>query len=203
MKNDPKDAYRALLLDPRWRIRRQQVLEAKGRKCEGCGSVSRLEVHHGFYVSGRMPWDYPDSALHVLCHDCHKDEHQEPVQQGEFPSTAPLVRSLASDMVMPKKPWDPRKALWEIAQSRSNSKATATALMAVLAWVWFTRGIHDLAIVNQVASKIGGMSNPYAYLQPGGKALEALIGTAAVDRAETERAENNEADRQAGLGRRS
>lgn len=102
---------------------------------------------------------------------------------------------------MSKKPFDPRAKLWEIAKSRSSSKADATALMQVVCWLWFKRGIQDLAIANQVAAVIGGMKNPYAYLQPGGVALESLIGARAVERAGDEKAEHDADDRAAGLSR--
>lgn len=198
MKNDPKEAYRTLLLDPRWRIRRQQVLEAKGRRCEDCGSTERLEVHHGYYRRGRAPWDYPDSALHVLCSGCHGDQHRE----DELPPMVPVIRSIAAGMELAKPPRDWRPKLWEIAQARATSKADSTALMKVLSWLWFTRGIHDLSIMNRVASAITGMANPYAYLQPGGVALESLIGARAVERAEDEQEENRRQDNIHGLGRK-
>jgi hypothetical protein len=193
-----RDAYRGLLLDPRWRTRRQEILERKGRRCEDCGSQGPLEVHHGYYRAGRAPWDYPDSAFHVLCTECHGDEHRG----GPLTPTAPLVRSLAAQLAMPRVERDPRARLWEIARSRASSKAQASELMAVISWLWFKRGIHDLVIVNAVASKIGGMTNPYAFLQPGGRALESLIGARAVERAQDEQHQHQAEDETAGLGRR-
>jgi hypothetical protein len=36
-----------------------------------------LQVHHKYYIQGKHPWEYLDSALITLCPDCHKKEHQE------------------------------------------------------------------------------------------------------------------------------
>lgn len=65
--------YAEKLKDPRWQKKRLQVLEAAGWECVNCGSGTKtLHVHHGYYMRGREPWDYPDTALHCLCEDCHK-----------------------------------------------------------------------------------------------------------------------------------
>lgn len=64
--------YAEKLKDPRWQRRRLEILEAGGWKCSECGDAkSTLHVHHGTYVKGRDPWDYPDDFLRVLCESCH------------------------------------------------------------------------------------------------------------------------------------
>ena len=44
-----------------------------------------LQVHHTYYVQGKWPWEYLDSALITLCPDCHKKEHQN--------NTIPILNS--------------------------------------------------------------------------------------------------------------
>lgn len=68
-----RKSYSDLLKDPRWQRKRLAILEAAGWKCRGCGEGSKqLHVHHGYYERGRMPWDYEDGTLWVLCVDCHE-----------------------------------------------------------------------------------------------------------------------------------
>ncbi len=43
--------------------------------CERCGDADKtLNVHHAYYETGLMPWEYPDESLHCLCEPCHKTE---------------------------------------------------------------------------------------------------------------------------------
>lgn len=39
--------------------------------------ASDFQVHHKYYISNRLPWDYPDSALEALCRDCHRLAHEK------------------------------------------------------------------------------------------------------------------------------
>jgi hypothetical protein len=34
-------------------------------------------VHHTYYIQGRLAWEYPDEDLILLCHKCHLKFHQE------------------------------------------------------------------------------------------------------------------------------
>ena len=48
-----------------------------------------LNVHHKYYSSGRMAWQYKNEALITLCTNCHKEEHLKnkiPIynEKGEF-----------------------------------------------------------------------------------------------------------------------
>ncbi|WP_033960415.1 hypothetical protein [Psychroserpens jangbogonensis] len=48
-----------------------------------------LNVHHKYYNSGKMAWEYDNEALTTLCASCHKEEHLKnkiPVynEKGEF-----------------------------------------------------------------------------------------------------------------------
>ena len=77
--------YTALLQRPEWKAKRWQLLAKAGFQCQRiCWSGDRcetmgenLEVHHIRYISGRLPWQYPDSMLRVLCRDCHEIEQHE------------------------------------------------------------------------------------------------------------------------------
>lgn len=33
-------------------------------------------VHHKHYVLGRLPWEYSDDELMLVCHTCHKEIHE-------------------------------------------------------------------------------------------------------------------------------
>lgn len=66
--------YGEQLLDPRWQRKRLEVLNRAGFKCEECGDITTtLHVHHRYYVSHRMAWEYPDFCFQCLCKNCHED----------------------------------------------------------------------------------------------------------------------------------
>lgn len=65
--------YAQKLLDPRWQKMRLQVLERDEFSCTSCGdSEKTLFVHHGYYIFGNEPWDYPLDCFHTVCEDCHR-----------------------------------------------------------------------------------------------------------------------------------
>ena len=46
-------------------------------KCMSCGSQDdTLNVHHYYYIDGKMIWEYPDELLITLCKFCHNDWHK-------------------------------------------------------------------------------------------------------------------------------
>jgi len=68
-----KVPYWQKLQDPRWQKKRLEIFERDRFECRGCNSKEKmLTVHHSYYVSGRMPWNYPDGTLITLCNNCHK-----------------------------------------------------------------------------------------------------------------------------------
>lgn len=74
--------YEEKLSDPRWKMKREKILDRDGHKCQWCGRTDRLQVHHKYYMKypdGRFaePWDYPDDKLITLCEDCHRKWHQK------------------------------------------------------------------------------------------------------------------------------
>lgn len=67
--------YENLLKDKRWKEFRLKVLSERGSKCECCGGTDVLQIHHTFYISGKMPWEYDIKDMRVLCKKCHQRIH--------------------------------------------------------------------------------------------------------------------------------
>lgn len=73
--------YKSKLKDPRWQAKRARILARDGCACLRCGdSESLLHVHHGYYVFGLDPWEYPDESLHTYCVTCHAMADEQRVQ---------------------------------------------------------------------------------------------------------------------------
>lgn len=75
-------AYAELLKRPEWAEKRARILERDQHCCIRCCSEKNLNVHHLYYISGRMPWQYPDGTLRTLCKSCHKRDHE--LQKEEY-----------------------------------------------------------------------------------------------------------------------
>ena len=73
--------YSELLQDRRWQRKRLEIFERDGWRCKAddCPAPYRneipLHVHHLRYLSGCLPWEYPDELLITYCADCHCSEH--------------------------------------------------------------------------------------------------------------------------------
>jgi 5-methylcytosine-specific restriction endonuclease McrA len=52
---------------------RQQVLRRDGWRCQACGTMSNLEVHHKEFRS--HSGDDSEENLITLCVDCHEEMH--------------------------------------------------------------------------------------------------------------------------------
>lgn len=70
-----KEYYNRLLEDKRWKEFRLKVLSERGSRCECCGGTGILQIHHTFYISGKMPWEYDVNDMRVLCRTCHQKIH--------------------------------------------------------------------------------------------------------------------------------
>ena len=70
-----KEYYNRLLEDKRWKEFRLKVLSERGNKCECCGGTDVLQIHHTFYIGGKMPWEYDINDMRVLCRTCHQKIH--------------------------------------------------------------------------------------------------------------------------------
>ena len=68
--------YMDMLNDPKWKIKRFEILERDNHKCKKCGSKKKLQVHHIYYSAKfKAPWEYPNECLITLCEHCHKVSH--------------------------------------------------------------------------------------------------------------------------------
>lgn len=38
--------------------------------------IKGLNIHHNYYIQGKMPWEYNDDVLVTLCETCHKKRHE-------------------------------------------------------------------------------------------------------------------------------
>jgi 5-methylcytosine-specific restriction endonuclease McrA len=74
--------YDRMLDNPKWKRKREKILERDHHTCQHCGSHLNLQVHHKYYMrypdgSYADPWDYPDEKLITLCETCHKKWHKK------------------------------------------------------------------------------------------------------------------------------
>ena len=60
---------------PEWQALRQQLFRDRTKKCEHCGRTRIIQVHHRYYFSGCLAWDYDGGDLHLLCKICHSLVH--------------------------------------------------------------------------------------------------------------------------------
>lgn len=68
--------YAQQIKHPLWQKKRLEVLELHSFQCQKCkAKESELHVHHPFYRSGAMIWEYGKEELECLCYKCHKNEH--------------------------------------------------------------------------------------------------------------------------------
>lgn len=66
--------YQKLLQDPRWIKKRKKIKKRDMYRCQSCYKEDvQLEVHHNFYLPNTDPWDYDDTDLITLCHNCHTE----------------------------------------------------------------------------------------------------------------------------------
>lgn len=71
-----------------WARFREEVIKLDGGKCVRCersradGVV--LQVHHKFYVPGRLPWKYEHVECETLCKGCHAQEHGIIMPQADW-----------------------------------------------------------------------------------------------------------------------
>lgn len=68
--------YEEQLQTPEWRNKRQVILLRDMGLCQHCLTSKNLDVHHKYYLQGKMAWDYPDAALMTLCRSCHGNIHK-------------------------------------------------------------------------------------------------------------------------------
>lgn len=85
--------YADLLKMPEWRDRRSDYVGRLSEKpswpgceyCENCYEIlGSHHLHHRRYISGRLPWEYEDTDLMLLCEVCHKHVHDVAKFAQEF-----------------------------------------------------------------------------------------------------------------------
>lgn len=75
--------YGALLFDPRWRMKREEILLRDHHSCVICKRTEDLQVHHRQYHfvvrknNFKFPWEYDNTLLITLCEPCHKRGHNK------------------------------------------------------------------------------------------------------------------------------
>lgn len=92
--------YAELLELKEWKDKRQVILSRDKSTCQRCNRITPwicsrenccenplwgvcyphsirlgLEIHHKYYILGKLPWEYDDTALLSLCGDCHELSH--------------------------------------------------------------------------------------------------------------------------------
>lgn len=78
--------YVKQLRSPQWREVCRMVRLRDGHSCVSCGKTYQLEIHHKtYYVNGKSivgkEMEHLDCLI-TLCADCHKNTHNNALQQG-------------------------------------------------------------------------------------------------------------------------
>jgi hypothetical protein len=68
--------YTEQLQQPKWYQKRELIKLRDLNKCTKCDSYIKLVVHHTYYESGKLVWEYPDDSLITLCNECHIEIHK-------------------------------------------------------------------------------------------------------------------------------
>lgn len=65
--------YPEQLKQPEWFHKRLEILVLRNFTCECCGIRKfRIQVHHRYYVSHRLAWEYPNFCYVAICDGCHE-----------------------------------------------------------------------------------------------------------------------------------
>lgn len=76
-------SYGSLLFDPRWKSKRDEILQRDTHRCVICKGTENLHVHHRQYHFNpktnqfNMPWEYENRLLITLCEYCHRKGHNK------------------------------------------------------------------------------------------------------------------------------
>jgi hypothetical protein len=70
--------YSEKLQHPQWQKKRLEIMSRDSFRCVKCASeTNTLTVHHFYYVTGRMPWEYPNGSMATMCRNCHFEGHED------------------------------------------------------------------------------------------------------------------------------
>ena len=77
---DRKEKYARYLEMSQWIKKREKIKARDEHRCQLCGSVNNLQVHHTKYNTEELtpPWAYPDKTLITVCKCCHEKIHSDP-----------------------------------------------------------------------------------------------------------------------------
>jgi 5-methylcytosine-specific restriction endonuclease McrA len=68
--------YAEKLKDPRWKLKRLEILMRDKHTCKICFKRNiKLHVHHMIYLENTEPWDYSNDLLLTVCEKHHKYIH--------------------------------------------------------------------------------------------------------------------------------
>jgi len=62
--------YSDQLKSEQWQVKRGMITTRDNATCRLCGLPGN-QVHHKYYIKGRMAWEYGDDAYITLCASCH------------------------------------------------------------------------------------------------------------------------------------
>lgn len=127
-----KPTYFELLKDPRWQKKRLKIMERDNFECVECGDAeSTLNVHHGAYLKGKKPWEYPDEMLRTLCESCHEanQEIMESVKEelGQL-FFGNIEAILAILQISNEVEMSPQERLWHSLSSLCTLMGSCTSL---------------------------------------------------------------------------
>ena len=74
-----RQKYEARIKSAQWRNMRRDLIRWRGTKCERCGRIATLELHHKTYE--RLGRELT-SDLELLCHSCHEAADEERAEAG-------------------------------------------------------------------------------------------------------------------------
>jgi len=74
MRNYMSEKYQKFIRSAKWQKIRLRALDNRGHKCEKCGSLKKLHVHHLNYKG--FGGNEQDNDLQILCRSCHMRVHR-------------------------------------------------------------------------------------------------------------------------------
>ena len=63
--------YNTYIRSPEWKAKREKAFQILGRKCQRCGNIKKLEVHHLNYDN---LFNESVSDVEIVCNNCHPVE---------------------------------------------------------------------------------------------------------------------------------
>ena len=80
MEKDKKK-YHAYLKSLEWMVKREGLFTSRGKRCELCGAMKYIQVHHLTYDN---IYNEPLEDLLLVCRDCHKGIHKHGLEKMRF-----------------------------------------------------------------------------------------------------------------------